>query len=160
MKYLTYKKADCLNGIGLRNVLWVPFCSHGCKGCFSKSTWRNGGTLVTEDFLWQLIEDLRPSYISGITLSGGDPMHKSNYSEIISLCRRIKRELPEKDIMVYTGYTYEELKNDLLRSPILSTIDTLLDGKYECDNPTTKPFRGSSNQILHKLVKGLSVEQS
>lgn len=95
-----------------------------------------------------------------MTLSGGDPLHKRNYQEVISLCRRIKEKLPSKDIWLYTGYTYKEIQNDILRSPVLFTIDYLVDGRYEQDNPTTKPFRGSDGQVCHKIVNGLSIQQS
>ena len=160
MRYLKYVKGDCNNGDGLRNVVWLSFCSHGCKGCFSKSTWGDGGTEVTEGFISKILSDLDKPYIKGITFSGGDPLHKRNYQEVISLCRRIKKELPEKDIWLYSGYTYSEIKNDLLRQPILDTIDFLMDGKYEHSLPTTKHFRGSDNQILHTIVDGISISQN
>lgn len=160
MNYLNYTAADCVNGVGFRVVLWLSFCSHGCKNCFNESSWNGGGTEVTEGFTSKILSDLDKPHIKGITFSGGDPLHKRNYQEVISLCRRIKRELPDKDIWLYSGYTYQEIKNDLLRSPILETIDYLMDGKYEHDKPTTKPFRGSDNQILHTLSKGISIKQS
>lgn len=159
MQYLTYKKADVNNGTGLRNVIWLSRCSHGCESCFNESSWKGGGEEVTEEFLDQVIKDLDKPYIKGLTLTGGDPLHKRNYQEVISLCRRIKKELPEKDIWLYTGYTLLQLQNDLLRQPVLETIDFLLDGKYEQNNPTTKPFRGSDRQVLHTLVKGVSIKQ-
>lgn len=148
------------NGEGARVCIWLSQCSHGCKGCFSESTWKKGGTEVTEELISRIIKDLDKPFISGITFSGGDPLHKNNYQEVINLCRRIKKQLPEKDIWLWTGYTYDQVKTDLLRSPILDTIDYLMDGKFECDNPTDKPFRGSDNQVLHKLVNGVSVERS
>lgn len=160
MKYINYVKGDVLNGDGLRVVIWLSFCSHGCKGCFSKSTWGDGGEDVTEEVIQMILSDLDKPYIKGITFSGGDPMHQRNYKDVVALCRRIKKVLPEKDIWVYTGYTYEQLQNDILRQPVLSTIDYLMDGKYECDNPTDKKFRGSDNQILHHLVDGISVSQN
>lgn len=160
MNYLSYEKADCNNGIGFRVVIWLSRCSHGCKNCFNKNSWNGGGTKVTSEFIEQIILDLDKPYIRGLTLSGGDPLHKRNYQEVISLCRLVKDRLPEKDIWLYTGYTYEEIQNDILRSPILSTIDCLMDGRYECDNPTTKPFRGSNGQILHELHNSVSIKQS
>jgi anaerobic ribonucleoside-triphosphate reductase activating protein len=148
------------NGVGLRNVLWLSRCSHCCDGCFQPESWKNTGTVVTEAFIQQMILDLDKHYIKGLTLTGGDPLHRANYQEVISLCRRVKQELPEKDIWMWTGYTYAQIQNDLLRSPILSTVNYLVDGLYEHDNPTTKPFRGSGNQIIHKLEQGVSVHQS
>ncbi len=159
MKYVSYEPVDCLNGYGYRVVIWLSFCSHGCKGCFSKSTWGDGGTEVDQEMVDRIMADLNKPFIKGITFSGGDPLHKRNYKDVQILCEKIKKELPEKDIWVYTGYTYEQVLNDLLRSPILTTIDYLMDGRYECDNPTDKPYRGSHNQVLHRLENGISVEQ-
>ncbi len=156
MYYLNYSQADVNNGTGLRNVLWLSQCSHGCKGCFNKSSWKKGGTKVTEEFILQILEDLDKPFISGITFSGGDPLHKNNYQGVINLCRRIKKELPEKNIWLWTGYTYEELQNDLLRQPILTTVDTLVEGKFVQElSKNPPPFRGSSNQrILHLSSTG------
>jgi len=99
-------------------------------------------------------------FINNVVIQGGDILFHKNVQEGITLCRRLKKDLPDKDIVVFTGYLCSEIKNDLLRSPILDTIDYLMDGKFEHDKPTTKPFRGSDRQILHKLLNGVSVEQS
>lgn len=66
----------------------------------------------------------------------------------------VGKELPDKTIWLYTGYTLGQLQNDLLRQPILVEIDILVDGKYEKDKPTKKPFRGSSNQYIYELKDG------
>lgn len=161
MKYLSYKKGDVNNGKGLRNVLWLSRCSHCCVGCFQPESWKSAGTVITEDFIHQILRDLDKPYITGLTLTGGDPLHKVNYEGVVKLCQRIKKERPEKDIWLWTGYTYSQLRNDLLRCEVLNNIDYLVDGKFEQElshNPP--PWRGSSNQILHTIVGGISAEQN
>ncbi len=162
MKYLSYKKADANNGSGLRNVLWLSGCSHGCVGCFQPHSHNpRNGDIVTEDFIDQVIEDLRPSYIKGLTLTGGDPLHKRNYLDVIKLCQRVKYELPDKDIWLWTGYTYTQLRNDLLRCEVLNHIDYLVDGKFVQElSKNPPPWRGSANQVLHTIVDGVSVAQN
>ena len=161
MNKISYQKFDIINGNGARVVLWLAGCSHGCKGCFSKQSHDpKSGTKFTEEDKEQLIQDLSKPYITGITFSGGDPCHKRNYKEVIELCKRIKKDLPDKDIILYTGYTYEQLIEDEKRKELLLWCDQLMDGKYEHDNPTTKSFRGSDNQILHTLSEGISIEQN
>jgi anaerobic ribonucleoside-triphosphate reductase activating protein len=154
LKYLNYIKNDLVNGTGVRNVLWLSNCSHGCEGCFNEGSWKNVGEVITEEFLDQVLEDLRPTYLTGLTLSGGDPLHKRNFQGVLNLCRRIKKELPDKTVWLYTGYTLEQLQNDLLRQSILNEIDVLIDGKYEKDNITNKPFMGSGNQCMYELKNG------
>jgi anaerobic ribonucleoside-triphosphate reductase activating protein len=154
LKYLNYIKNDLVNGTGVRNVLWLSNCSHGCEGCFNEGSWKNVGEVVTNKFIDQVLDDLKPTHVVGITLSGGDPLHIRNFQGVLDLCRMIKRKLPDKTIWLYTGYTLEQLQSDLLRQPILMEIDTLIDGKYEKDKPTKKPFRGSSNQCIYELKDG------
>lgn len=160
MNYLSYKKADIINGNGMRVAIWLPYCSHACKGCFNKDSWYGGGIPITDEFVEQLMSDLSQPFIKGITFSGGDPLHKKNYKWVLSLCKRIRKELPDKDIMVYTGYTYEQILTDEDRKEILLWCDLLMDGKYEQDNHTTKPFRGSDGQVLHTLENGISIRQA
>lgn len=161
MKYLSYKKADVNNGAGLRNVLWLSRCSHCCTGCFQPESWKNTGNVITENFIQQILNDLDKPYIKGLTLTGGDPLHKANYQEVISLCRKVKQNLPEKDIWLWTGYTYDQLQNDILRQPILKYVDYLVDGKFDrSQSKNPPPWRGSHNQVIHTLINGISVEQN
>jgi len=161
MNYMNLIESSCVDFTGWSTVLQVSGCAHKCKGCFAKASHnKNSGSLFDEDAYQELYTAASKPYISNIVMQGGDMMFSANYKEGIALCRRLKKELPDKNIVLFTGYTYEQLQNDLLRQSCLFTIDYLMDGKYEQDNPTTKPFRGSANQILHKIVKGVSVEQS
>ena len=155
MKYSAYNNCDMVNGEGIRCTLWLSMCSHGCKGCFNESTWTDKDSNVFDEKMLQtLLEDLNHSYIQGLTLSGGDPLHKRNYLDVINLCKKVKETYPKKDIWLYTGYTLEQIQKDLLRLPVLEVIDILVDGKFEKDNPTKKLFRGSANQCMYSFVDG------
>ena len=161
MNYMSLITASCVDFSNWSVVLQVSHCIHMCKGCFNESSWhKNAGELFTEEVYHELLSCAEKPFISNVVLQGGDPLSPLNYSEMITLCRRLRKDLPNKKIVLFTGYTYEQLQNDLLRAPILETIDFLMDGKFQKDNPTTKPFRGSDNQILHELVKGISIKQS
>lgn len=154
MNYIDYKPFTMVDGEGIRSALFVSGCTHACKGCYNESTWNpKHGNLFTEAMADQIIKDLQDTRIKrqGITLSGGDPMHKRNAQELVRLCHRIKQECPDKDIWLYTGYTLAELQEDRnpYRKALLSYIDVLVDGKFveELKDPELM-FRGSSNQNL------------
>ncbi len=156
MHYGEIKNCDIANGIGVRVTLFVSGCTNRCKGCFQPETWDfsygNTYTKETED---SLIELLRPSYITGLTLLGGEPFEPSNQRELVKLLRRVKSELPSKNVWAFTGFTIESL---LEREPhprcevtdeMLSMIDVLVDGKFEEDKKDISlRFRGSSNQRI------------
>lgn len=145
MKYHNITHDDMLNGEGLRVVLWVSGCSHGCKECHNKITWdANTGLEFDEKAKKEIYTSLDKNYIKGITFSGGDPLYKSNIKEVTSLCKEIKEKYKnQKDIWLYTGYVFEEVKN----LEIINYIDVLVDGKYEKDLGDNKlKWVGSSNQ--------------
>ena len=160
MNYAAILHASCVDFNGWSTVLQVSGCSFDCKGCFNKKAQNpKFGNVFNEDIYKEIINNASKSFINNVVIMGGEPLHKRNYKEVIKICRKLKKDLPDKKIVVFTGYTYPEIKDDLLRQPILETIDYLMDGKYECDNPTTKPFRGSNNQVLHTLENGVSIKQ-
>lgn len=138
-----------LNGDGLRVVLWVAGCSHNCPNCQNPFTHNpNNGKKFDSLSQFEIFDELRKDYISGLTLSGGDPMFPSNRKDILNFIRRIKHLFPEKTIWLYTGYQYEQIKDD----PILSYIDILVDGKYIENKSVPHPeWRGSSNQRIINL---------
>lgn len=147
---------DCANGEGLRVSLFVSGCTNHCKGCFQPETWDfNFGepyTSETEDYI---IEELSKPYYSGLTILGGEPFEQSNQREIVKLIRRMQKELPERDLWIYTGFTYDR---DLVEGgcryiectdEILDNTDILVDGRFvlELRNLMLK-FRGSENQRI------------
>ena len=146
MKYHNITKADMLNGDGLRVVLWVSGCSHKCKGCHNPITWDpNCGLPFTDKEKEEIFEQLEQEYISGITFSGGDPLFLTNREEVTKLAKEIKEKYPNKTIWLYTGYTYEEIKN----LEIIQYLDILVDGEFiqELFNEKLE-WCGSSNQRI------------
>lgn len=146
MKYLSIDDCASDNGEGWRTVIWFSGCSHGCDGCFNPESWNpNKGLDFTSEIEAVLFQYVARPFIDGITLSGGDPLHKRNYKEVISLCKRFKERFPNKTIWLYTGYTKEVLACDTERVEILSLVDVLVDGPYKKELPSA-PFVGSNNQ--------------
>lgn len=148
-----YYPVDIVNGPGTRCTLFVAGCEHHCPGCYNQSTWRvDSGVPFTIEMEEKLLADLKDTRIprQGLTLSGGDPLHPANLTDVGRLLRRINRECPEKDIWMWTGYRLEEL-DDRQRQAI-STVNVLIDGKFirELSDPALQ-WRGSSNQVIHRL---------
>lgn len=151
MRYHNITKDDMLNGDGLRTVLWVAGCSHGCKNCHNPITWDIcGGLPFDEAAKEEIFAELRQDYVSGITFSGGDPLHLQNRDEVGALIEEIREKFPKKTIWVYTGYSWDEVK-DL---PYLKLVDVLVDGEFvEELKDTTLHWKGSSNQNVIDVKK-------
>lgn len=152
MKYLSILKSSCVDFKGWSTVLQVSGCSNGCKGCFNPYSHNpKNGECFTEDVYQYLKDCLSKDYISNLVIQGGDPLYHKNIDNVITLCTRIKCELPNKNIVVFTGYTLSQIQADPLRSPILEVIDYLVDGKFEVENKVTGKFFGSSNQRIYNI---------
>ena len=154
MKYIKITSPDIENGPGCRVTLWIPGCRHNCEGCHNAWTSSyNIGHEFTHDTFRELCDILDKPYISGLTISGGDPLMQSD-EVLIDLCQlvfEIKEKYPNKTIWLYTGYTFEELTG--IQLDILNYIDVLVDGPFEIGKrDTTLPFRGSSNQRIIYLT--------
>lgn len=157
MNYIEIKKNDIANGEGIRVSLFVSGCTHKCKGCFNQSAWDfKSGNEFTEDSLNEIIESLKPSYIKGLSLLGGEPFEIENVTPLIKIVKEIKKEYPKKDIWAYSGYTYEELIKNDIKKELVNLIDVLVDGKFilELKNPSLA-FRGSSNQRIIDIKKSI-----
>lgn len=146
MHYHNITKDDMLNGEGLRVVLWVAGCGHACPGCHNPVTWdADGGLPFDKDAEDELFAELGKDYVSGVTLSGGDPLFPANRAEIAALCARIRQRFPDKTIWLYTGYRWEQIRE----LPVLDTVDVLVDGRFEqALADTALHWRGSANQRL------------
>lgn len=155
MRYHNITKDDMLNGDGLRAVLWVAGCSHGCKNCQNPITWDIcGGIPFDSEAKEELFEALKPEYVFGITFSGGDPLHMQNREEVGKLIEEIREEFPGKTIWVYTGYRWEDVK-DL---PYMKLVDVLVDGPFiEELKDTSLPWKGSSNQRVIDVKKTMEI---
>jgi len=155
MRYHDITKEDMLNGDGLRVVLWVSGCNHHCKNCQNPVTWdENCGLPFDEAAEKELFEALDKPYIDGITFSGGDPLFPANRSEVFRLAKKIRQTLPEKTIWLYTGYTWEEIK-DL---DGISNIDIVAEGEFvEELKDNNLHWVGSSNQRVINVKEALNV---
>ena len=133
-----------LNGDGLRVVLWVAGCDHCCPECQNPITWDpNGGLPFTEAERAEIFTELDKDYISGITFSGGDPLHPANITEVTNLAREIRKKYPNKTIWLYTGSLWDEIRNE----EIVKYLDVCVDGEFEVQKKDLKlKWKGSSNQ--------------
>ena len=152
MRYHQILHDDMRNGDGLRVVLFVSGCNHYCKECQNPVTWDpNDGLEFDTDAMCEIYEQLSQDYISGLTLSGGDPLYPGNREEIERLCIWIKSQFPNKTIWCYTGYLFEQVK-DL---PVMQYIDVLVDGPFVQDLADVKyKWAGSVNQKIYRKIDG------
>lgn len=159
MYYGTIKKYDIANGPGVRVSLFVSGCRHHCKGCFNAETWDfHYGKPFTQDTAEQILEALRPSYITGLTVLGGEPFEPENQVEVVKLLKRVRKQYPDKTIWCYTGYLYDR---DLIpggkvytdvTDEMLSYINVIVDGEFvEEEKDISLQFRGSRNQRIIEL---------
>ena len=156
MRYHNITKDDMLNGAGLRVVLWVAGCSHCCKGCQNPMTWdHNGGILFDDAAKAEIFEQLEQDYISGITFSGGDPLHSANRTDVKALMAEIKLKYPNKNIWLYTGDVWENIMN----YPMMQYVDVLVDGEFVLeDRDVTLLWKGSPNQRVINVQATLQQE--
>ena len=153
MRYHNITKDDMLNGDGLRVVLWVAGCSHCCKGCQNPVTWDpNGGLEFDDAAKEEIFDQLSKPYISGITFSGGDPLHAANRVGVRTLMTEIHEKFPNKTIWLYTGDVWENVMHD----PVMKYVNVLVDGEYVDELRDTKlRWKGSSNQRVIDVQKSL-----
>ena len=146
MNYHKIEKTSISNGIGIRVVLWCSGCKIHCPNCQNQSTWDfNSGKPFNTNALQELYETLDKPYIQGLTLSGGNPM--DNIPEILHICRTVKEKFPNKDIWLYSGYTFEQLQRSQTAMCVLDYVDVLVDGPYiENQRDISLQWRGSKNQ--------------
>lgn len=157
LKYHDITHDDMKNGDGLRVVLWVAGCEHHCKDCQNPVTWNpDDGLPFTLKDREEIFNELRKDYIAGITFSGGDPLHPSNYQAVHELMADIKRAFPDKTIWLYTGYTWEEITARPTLYACIAPVDVLVDGRFETDlKDMTYPWAGSTNQRVIDIQKTL-----
>ena len=164
MNYGQVFYADTANGIGARISLFVSGCPHHCPGCFNEETWDfNFGDPFTREVEDDIIEHLRPSYIDGLSLLGGEPMEAQNQRALLPFLERLKQEVPHATVWIYSGYTFEELLDETnsrchteATRRILELADILVDGKFILAEKDVKlRFRGSRNQRILELKESL-----
>ena len=153
MRYNKIRKMDISNGPGIRVSIFMQGCSFHCKDCFNSETWDfKAGKEFNDEVINKVLDLASLPHIVGLSILGGEPMHPNNREGTIKLAKAFKKRYPDKDIWVWSGYLFDELKD----IEGLSYIDTLVDGRFvlEQANPTLK-FRGSSNQRVIDVKKSL-----
>lgn len=163
MNYADIKEFDVANGTGVRTSLFVSGCNHHCKGCFNEVAWDfNYGKAFTKADADRILESLKPDYIHGLSLLGGEPLEYSNQQGLLPLLRRFVKLYPDKNVWCYTGFEFErDIQNNMMvkweeTRELISYIDILVDGRYEEDlKDLGLRFRGSSNQRIIDVKKSL-----
>jgi len=162
MYYSNLKTHDVANGLGVRVSLFVSGCEHACPGCFNPEAWQfRFGEPYTGEVERRVLEALRPDYIRGLTLLGGEPLHPRNRPAVLALLERVRAQCPGKDVWCYSGYHFEkELLPESARDPGLRTllehIDILVDGRFvQARKDLNLRFRGSSNQRILRCKESL-----
>lgn len=163
MNYAKIKKCDVANGPGVRVSLFVSGCSHHCKGCFNQEAWDyNYGNAFTDKEKEEVLEALKPDYIKGLSLLGGEPLDLKNQEGLLPIVKKAKELYPDKQVWCYTGYLFDKqvmgemAKNNETTNELLKYIDYVVDGQFveELKDPKLQ-FRGSSNQRIIDVQKTL-----
>lgn len=161
MRYASILKCDTANGTGFRVSLFVSGCARKCPGCFNPEAQdHNFGMRFDEKAKQKIFKELDKPYCKGLSLLGGDPMSKLGdiRKSIIDFCREVKERYPNKDIWMWTGYTYEEMCSDASMQEVLNYIDVLVDGPFdEHLHDASLAFRGSSNQRIIDVPSTLKI---
>lgn len=155
MNYSGIINCSIVDGTGFRTSLFISGCKHHCEGCHNKDTWNfNNGRPYTEEVEEVLFDRISDSHIKGLTLTGGDPLYSQK--EVYELLKRFRERFGDtKDVWLYTGFTWEEIKmSSDLKNKIVELCDYVVDGLYDCKlRDINLPFRGSSNQRIIDLKK-------
>ena len=152
-RYNKIRREDISNGPGIRVSIFLQGCDFHCKGCFNSNTWNfDGGKDLTLDKIDELISLCKRDYISGLSILGGEPLHSRNAITTAVIAKKFKENFPNKTLWVWTGYLFEDVKNELA----MDYIDVLVDGQFkeELKNPNLY-YCGSSNQRVIDVQKSL-----
>lgn len=164
MNYATIKNCDIANGPGVRVSLFVSGCTHHCKGCFNEVAWDfDYGQPFTQETVDSILAMLKPAYVKGITLLGGEPFEPQNQPALVDMLRQIKANYPDKSIWAFSGYLFDKdiqpgkLGDPAVTKEFLSYLDVLVDGRFvEEKKDLTLRFRGSSNQRIIDVPASLA----
>ena len=157
MRYNKIRKMDISNGPGVRVSIFMQGCTFNCEGCFNPETHDfKGGKEFTEETINKVLELASRDYIVGLSILGGEPMHPKNIDGTTKLAKMFKQKYPNKNIWMWTGFLFDDLKD----KEIFKYIDVLVDGKFELKlaNPTLK-WKGSTNQRVIDVKKSLDEKE-
>ena len=152
MRYAQIRDLDVSNGEGVRVSLFVQGCDFHCNDCFNSSTWDwEGGEQFTRNDLKLLLRLCNKTYIQGLSILGGEPLHPKNLSMVTCIARAFKELCPNKDLWIWSGYTFESYISKL---DILDCADVIVDGQFISDQQNYKlHFRGSENQRIWRKIE-------
>ncbi len=153
MRYNKIRKMDISNGTGVRVSIFFQGCSFHCKNCFNPETHDfQGGEEFTDETIKKVLELCKPDYIAGLSMLGGEPLHPINIEGATKLAKEFKKAYPNKNLWVWSGFLFEQLKD----KEIFKYIDILVDGQFvdEQKNLMLK-FRGSANQRIIDVQQSL-----
>ena len=153
MRYAGIIPIDLVNGTGIRVSLFTQGCNIHCYNCFNQELWNpDGGKPYTKETENLIIRLLDKPYIKGLSILGGEPLMTQNLNALYLLCKRVKKELPDKDIWLYTGRKLDNIIQHSHSIVAFKYIDVLVDGEYhDSERDLTLPFRGSKNQKIIKV---------
>lgn len=168
MNYMEIKKYDIANGPGVRTSLFVAGCTHHCKGCFNPESWDfKAGREFTEDTIEEIVESMKPDYVKGLTLLGGEPFEPANQQALLPLVKRVKKEFPDKNIWAFSGYLFDKQIMDVMAQKydftkeFITYIDVLVDGEFhEEEKDLSIVYRGSRNQRIIDVKKSLKSKKT
>lgn len=158
MNFAQIRKYDVANGPGIRTTIFVTGCTHKCPNCFNEEYQDfNFGDSWTRKETDEVIEDLKLDEVKGLTVLGGEPFQ--NEVDLLQVLRDIKKEV-QKEIWIFSGYTYEEILKDQDKKKLLEECDVLVDGRFvEALKDLSLRFRGSSNQRIIDIKKSLEANE-
>lgn len=151
MNYGTIKPVDIADGVGCRVGFYVSGCTRHCPGCHNPEAQNfDYGKPYTHDTQVEILNLLNPKHISGLSVLGGEPLEPKNYYPLYGLLSDAKKYFPDKTIWLWTGFTYEEVKDNFL----MEFVDVLVDGAYiQEQRDISLRFRGSQNQRIIDVKK-------
>ena len=162
-RYNKIRKMDISNGPGVRVSVFMQGCTFNCKNCFNPETHDfNGGKEFTDDTINEILNLCNNSYIVGLSILGGEPLHNKNIEASTKLAKSFKEKYPDKSIWIWTGFNFEDYVMD---KEITKYADFIVDGQFEEDNKNPKLlYSGSSNQrvinVKKTMKKGKVVEEN
>ena len=164
MNYSAIKYSDIANGLGVRTTLFVSGCRNHCKDCFQPETWDfKYGKQFDQQVEDEILQSLKPDYISGLTLLGGDPFEPENQRTLLPFLLRVREQYPDKNIWAYTGYVLDQDLQEGGKSycevtmQLLSCLDVLVDGPFIAEQKDiTLKFKGSANQRVIDMKEYLA----
>lgn len=151
MHYNRIRKMDISNGPGVRVSIFFQGCSFHCKNCFNPETWNfNEGKEFNDEVIDHILEISNKDHITGLSILGGEPMHPNNIEGTTKLAKRFKEKYRDKTIWCWTGFLYEQIKDE----EVFNYIDVLIDGQFINDEYSSNlKWRGSKNQRIIDIKK-------